>query len=89
MRQIQVTNKYCKDLKLCHRRGNKIAKLVTVIDELQQTGILPAKNRPHKLSGNRAGQWECHIEPDWLLVYSIDQETLTLIETGTHSDLFE
>lgn len=48
---------------------------------------MPAKYRPHKLA-NRAGEWECHIEPDWLLTYLVDGDTLTLLDTGTHSDLF-
>ncbi|MEK6746219.1 MAG: type II toxin-antitoxin system YafQ family toxin [Pseudomonadota bacterium] len=89
MRNIQITNKYRKDLKLCYKRGYKLTKLEKITEQLSIDGNLPPKNKAHKLSGNRAGQWECHIEPDWLLIYVIDDKSLTLIETGTHSDLFD
>jgi mRNA interferase YafQ len=64
--------------------------LQTVITLLKETGKLPAQYKPHKLSGNYAGLWECHIKPDWLLVWLQDDNKLTLIltNTGTHSDLF-
>jgi len=57
---------------------------------LRTTGSLPAKYRPHKLSGNRDGQWECHIEPDWLMTWEQSDMELTLLflQTGTHGDLF-
>jgi len=57
---------------------------------LEQTGTLPVEYRPHKLKGNRKNQWECHIEPDWLMTWEQDDTKLTLlfIQTGTHSDLF-
>ncbi len=76
-------------LKLCHKRGYDMDKIEKIINELRETGTLPPKNKPHKLIGNHAGKWECHIEPDWLLTYTIDDEVLTLLETGTHSDLFD
>lgn len=50
---------------------------------------LPARCRPHKLKGNWIGYWECHIEPDWMLVYDFDNETLGLAAIGTHADLFK
>ena len=90
MYSISFTNKFKKDYKLCVKRGYDIEKLQTVITLLKETGKLPAKYKPHKLSGNYTGLWECHIKPDWLLVWLQDDNKLTLIltNTGTHSDLF-
>lgn len=61
-----------------------------VVDLLTENGSLPPKYRPHKLSGNYSGCWECHIQNDWLLIWEQNDTTLTLlfIDTGTHSDLF-
>ena len=88
MRGLDTKNKYRKMLKMCYKRGYDMSKIAKVVRELQETGTLPPKNKAHKLVGNKAGKWECHIEPDWLLIYLVDDETLTLLETGTHSDLF-
>lgn len=65
-------------------------ELRNVIHLLSQTGKLPQQYNPHKLSGNRIGQWECHIRPDWLLVWKQDDAGLTLLmlNTGTHADVF-
>jgi mRNA interferase YafQ len=70
------------------KRGKDLAKLDYVMNTLSQHGTLPPKHRIHKLVGNHAGRWECHIEPNWLLIYTLDETTLTLLDTGTHSDLF-
>lgn len=90
MYSISFTNKFKKDYKLCVKRGYDIEKLQTVITLLKETGKLPAQYKPHKLSGNYAGLWECHIKPDWLLVWIQNNDELTLLftNTGTHSDLF-
>ena len=90
MYKISFTNKFKKDYKLCVKRGYDIHKLEEVITILQKTGKLPAKYRPHVLKGYYAGLWECHIKPDWLLVWLQDDKELTLLltNTGTHSDLF-
>ena len=58
--------------------------------QLEAIGSLPSSYHPHKLKGNREGQWECHIEPDWLMVWEQNDDIFTLLflETGTHSDLF-
>ena len=62
-----------------------------VITTLAQTGMLPAKYKPHKLSGSRVGEWECHIKPDWLLVWEQNDQELVLLmlNTGSHSDIFD
>lgn len=90
MYKISFSNKFKKDYKICIKRGYNIAKLEEVITILQKDGKLPAKFKPHKLSGNYEGLWECHIKPDWLLVWLQDNDKLILLftNTGTHSDLF-
>lgn len=64
-------------------------KLWCVIEQLQQGKHLPVKHRPHKLTGNWAPYTECHIEPDWLLIYDCSDVHLELIRTGSHADLFD
>jgi len=88
--QLTTTNKFNKSLKLCKKRGYDLTVLQHVIDLLQKTGNLPVKYKPHKLTGNYKNCWECHIKPDWLLIWKQnDQElVLLLLDTGTHSDLF-
>lgn len=77
-----------KDFKNVQKSGMKIEKLEHIISELQWLKPLPLKNRNHKLKGNYINCWECHIEPDWLLIYQITETELILIRTGSHSDLF-
>ena len=89
MLKIRVHNKFKKDLKLITKRGYDEEKLWSVVEQLVKGIPLPPKNRDHALTGNYVGCRECHIEPDWLLVYEIqkDELILLLIRTGTHSDL--
>lgn len=87
---IYTTRRFDKSLKKCLKRGMDMSKLQTVFDLLRESGTLPAKYRPHKLSGDYEGCWECHIQPDWLLVWQQNDTELVLlmIDTGSHSDLF-
>lgn len=87
---IDYTGKFSKDLKLCKKRGYDISLFQKVSELLETTGTLPSKYRPHKLSGNYQNLWECHIQPDWLLVWSQNDDELVLLftGTGTHADLF-
>ena len=87
---IQATRQYDKDVKLAKKRGLDINKLIEVVCKLASGEELPAQNRDHALSGNYAGYRECHISPDWLLIYKKAEEIklITLIRTGSHSDLF-
>lgn len=87
---IQYSTRFKKSLKKCYKRGLNVEKLREIINELSSTGTLPSKYRPHKLSGNYEGAWECHIEPDWLLIWQQNDTELILllIDTGSHSDLF-
>lgn len=87
---LTTTNRFDKDLKRCAKRGLPLDDLEKVIDLLQQNGCLPLTYKPHKLEGTHKGEWECHIHPDWLLVWSQNdiQLTLLMLRTGTHSDIF-
>ena len=88
--EVVPSNQFRKDLKLAAKRGYSMDKIKEVISKLANGETLDAKYRDHLLTGNYGGYRECHIEPDWLLVYQIDggQLILFLARTGTHSDLF-
>lgn len=90
MYKVIYTGQFRKSFKRCIRRGLSVVAFTTVLDILQEKGALPAKYHPHKLQGDYKGCWECHIEPDWLLIWEQDDNHLRLIlvDTGTHSDLF-
>ncbi len=90
MLRLEMTNKFQRDYKLCKKRGLDISLLTDIIDTLLEEKPLPERCRDHALTGNYEGFRECHIQPDWLLVYAVKQEELVLTasRTGTHSDLF-
>ena len=87
---VKPTAQFKKDYRLAMKRGLEIALLEDVVVALAMGETLPGKNKDHALSGNWTGHRECHILPDWLLVYRIEDNVLvlTLTRTGTHSDLF-
>lgn len=88
--EIRVKGSFKRAYKRCLKRGLDPAFLTEVLRILSETGTLPAQYKPHKLVGKYANLWECHIQPDWLLVWEQhdDELVLILIDTGTHSDLF-
>lgn len=88
--KIVQTGRFKKDLKLARKRGYNLALLAAVVDTLASGNPLPEYYKDHNLSGNYSGCRECHITPDWLLIYEIadDELFLYLTRTGTHSDLF-
>ena len=88
--EILSTGRFKKDLKTIIKRGYNVQLLKDVVGLLVAGIPLPEKNKDHVLTGNWTGHKECHIAPDWLLIYKIDNDVLilTLIRTGTHSDLF-
>lgn len=90
MYNVRPTSKFQKDLKRAKRRGYDIDLLRDIIKKLAAGEPLPAKNRDHDLSRDYVGCRECHITPDWLLIYEVDGDDLILYltRTGTHSDLF-
>lgn len=88
MLEITPTGQFRKDFKLCKKRGYDMSLLKQVIDSLAVPEALPEKNRDHNLRGNYINKRECHILPDWLLIYRVEADRLLLYRTGTHSDLF-
>lgn len=90
MYRIRPTTKFQKDVKRLKKRGYDLFSLTKVIQILADGKSLPPQNRDHALSGNYAGFRECHIAPDWPLIYEISEDTLFLYltRTGSHSDLF-
>lgn len=88
MLKIHRTSLFKKDYKRAIKNGRQIELLQEVIITLINKKSLPLKNRDHRLSGNYAEYRECHIQPDWLLIYKFNDETLFLTRTGSHSDLF-
>ncbi|MDE6052726.1 MAG: type II toxin-antitoxin system YafQ family toxin [Lachnospiraceae bacterium] len=88
MLNVRYSTKFKKDFKTCVKRDYKMTLLQQAIDTLRIPAPLPAKNKDHNLSGNYSGYRECHIEPDWLLIYKQTDNELKLDRTGTHADLF-
>lgn len=90
MYEVKFTNTYKKSYKLMKKRGLDISLLDKVVDMLCQGKKLDDRYRDHGLSGQFQGFRECYIKPDWLLVYLIEDDvlTLTLVDTGTHADIF-
>jgi mRNA interferase YafQ len=83
-----LLTQYRRDLKRSEKRGKPMEKMRQVILLLLSAEPLPARYRDHTLSGDWVGHRECHVDPDWLLIYKVDTESLYLVRTGSHSDLF-
>lgn len=90
MLNIVLSNRFRKDFKLAKKRGLNLDLLEDIVNKLARREKLPDKNRDHGLTGNYIGFRECHVTPDWLLVYRAEENELELFlfRTGTHSDLF-
>ena len=88
MRELRLTAQFRKDDRRVRRRGKDTDRMDRIIEKLVSGERLEPRHRAHRLSGNLSPYWECHIEPDWLLIWDDDGSTVTLIRTGTHSDLF-
>lgn len=88
MRTPVYTGQFRRDTKRAQKRGKDMAKLRAVIELLLAVQPLPPKLKDHPLSGDWMSYRDCHVEPDWLLIYKVDGEELILARTGTHADLF-
>lgn len=88
MLKLNLTTQFKRDLKLCKKCNDNINLLNVIVNTLRIPAALPPKNKDHALKGNYTGRRECHISPDWLLIYRIDGNEIYLDRTGTHSDLF-
>ena len=84
-----TTNQFEKDIKLATKRGKDLDKLFKVMSSLLHKDKLSIKHRDHSLSVNYVNRRECHVEPDWLLIYKLETEAIIFERTGTHSDLFK
>ena len=88
MLDVRYSTKFKKDFKTCQKRNYNMQLLQQAIAILRILAPLPAKNRDHNLTGNYMGFRECHVAPDWLLIYKQTDNELLLDRTGTHADLF-
>ena len=88
MLKLIFERRFKKDTDMARQRHKDLNKLKTIIATLANNNQLSPKHRNHKLKGNFVDCWECHIEPDWLLIYKKTDDELILVRTGTHSDLF-
>jgi len=88
MRRLKTAKRFERDLKRVRKRGKQLDKLWSVVDRLLNDEPLEARLREHTLSGQWQSFRECHIEPDWLLIWRETEESLILVRTGSHSDLF-
>ncbi len=88
MRNVSQTNQFVRDVKRMRKRGKDLNKLKFLVTKLARSESLDPKHRDHPLIGPWKNCRDCHIEPDWILIYSADTHSLRLERTGTHSDLF-
>lgn len=90
MYKIETTGRFEKDYLKSVKRNYDLSLLENAVELLENDGKLPRQYKAHKLAGNYINNWECHLKPDWLLIWQIDekQKTIILVRTGTHSDLF-
>lgn len=88
MLNVRYSTRFKKDFKTYVKRGYQMPLLQQAIDTLRIPAPLPPKNKDHNLIGNYSGYRECHIAPDWLLIYKQTEDELRLDRTGTHADLF-
>lgn len=88
--KVIISSQFKRDFRRCIKRGLNMKLITDAMDLLAATGTLPQNYRPHKLSGNLQGIWECHIQSDWLMTWQQNDTELILLflQTGTHSDLF-
>jgi len=89
MLKVSTTTKFDKETEIVRKRGKDMSKLGAVIKKLSNEENLDPRYRNHKLKGSYTGRWECHIEPDWLLVYYKTSTEIIFERTGSHSDLFK
>lgn len=89
MLEASTTTKFTREVEKTRKRGKDMSKLGEIIKKLTEEAPLDPKHRNHRLKGEYKGRWECHIEPDWLLVYLKTDTEIIFERTGTHSDLFK
>jgi mRNA interferase YafQ len=88
MKKVSQTTQFARDVKKMRKRGKDLAKLETIVRQLASGTSLDPKHRDHPLVGAWKPSHDCHVEPDWILIYTADDDSLRLERTGTHPDLF-
>jgi mRNA interferase YafQ len=88
MRDFVFSSKIKKDLKLCKKRGLNLDSFYEVVFKIAKGEMLEPGNQDHPLHGKLVGKRDCHIEPDWVLIYSVNKKEVMLYRTGTHADLY-
>lgn len=88
MKPVITSKRFERDLKKMLKRGKDPQKLFAIVEALATNQALESKHVPHPLTGNWKPYWDCHIEPDWILIYIVTETSVDLIRTGTHADLF-
>jgi mRNA interferase YafQ len=88
MRPVKTTRQFERDLRMSRKRGKNLSRLWVVVETLARGVPLNPRHRRHKLSGEWRDFWECHVEPDWLLIWRDETDAVVLVRLGTHSDLF-
>jgi len=86
--RLLTTAAFEKDVRRIRKQGKDLDKLEAIVDLLQQQEQLPPRCRPHPLRGDWTGHWDCHVAPDWLLLYKLTEKELVLVRTGSHTELF-
>ena len=89
MKHVSQTKQFGRDVKRMKKRGKDLSKLREIVSDLAEGKTLSTKHKDHPLIGEWKPSRDCHIEPDWLLIYTADDESLRLERTGSHSDLFK
>jgi mRNA interferase YafQ len=88
-RNIEISTRFKRDLKRLRKRNKDLSKLEIVVALLRRGAELPEKYRNHPLRGNWVDHMDCHLEPDWLLLYQMTDKVIYLVRTGTHADIFK
>jgi mRNA interferase YafQ len=86
--ELRTTTAFERDMRRIKKQGKDLDKLEMIVNLLQAQEPLPARCRPHPLRGGWLGHWDCHVEPDWILLYKVTEEALVLVRTGSHAALF-
>jgi mRNA interferase YafQ len=86
--ELRTTTAFERDVRRVNKQGKDLDKLETIVDLLQAQKALPARCRTHPLRGAWVGHWDCHVEPDWILLYRVTDQALILVRTGSHAELF-
>ena len=86
--ELRTTTAFERDVRRAKKQGKDLDKLETIVNLLQAQKPLPGRCRPHPLRGAWAEHWDCHVEPDWILLYKVTDEALILVRTGSHATSF-